>query len=251
MGMNLVVDVGNSRGKAALFGEGGIVKRWTFGGTGTEEFDAIFCRYGRVARAVLSSTRGEDAALEALLRERSDYFLKFTNATPIPLQNAYATPQTLGSDRLAAAVGARELFPERNLLVVDFGTAVTCDIVTAGGCYLGGSISPGLSMRLRALADYTGRLPLLSAGECVAVCPDAGVPSSTATAMAAGTIEGIELEVRGRMERYVGEFAGLVTIFTGGDAPLFEKRFKNTIFANCELVLTGLNTLLDYNADRK
>ncbi len=248
--MNLVVDIGNSRMKVAVFSGGEIVERWTFGCREIGRFDEIFSRYAGFDRAILSSTRDENPEPEEMLRCRSGYFLKFANTVPVPLENGYGTPHTLGCDRLAAAVGGVGMLPGRNLMIVDFGSAITCDIVTAEGRYLGGSISPGLGMRFRSLADYTDRLPLLEAEACVGY-EEREVPSSTVGAMVSGVAGGIELEIRGRMERYAGEFAGLTTIFTGGDAPLFEKRFKNTIFENHELVLAGLNTILDYNADRK
>lgn len=248
--MNLAVDIGNSRMKAAVFNGGELLEQWTFGCREVGRLDGIFHRYAGITRSVLSSTRGECMEPERLLRTRTQYFLKFVPATPVPLENRYGTPQTLGCDRLAAAVGGAKMFPGRNLLIVDFGSAITCDVVTAAGAYLGGSISPGLGMRLRALADYTDRLPLLDAEECAGYAEE-GVPATTRDAIAAGVAGGIESEIRGRMERYAAEFVGLTTIFTGGDAPFFEKRFKNTIFANRELVLTGLNTILDYNAERE
>ena len=228
--MNLVVDIGNSRMKVAVFSGGEIVERWTFGCREIGRFDEIFSRYAGFDRAILSSTRDENPEPEEMLRCRSGYFLKFANTVPVPLENGYGTPHTLGCDRLAAAVGGVGMLPGRNLMIVDFGSAITCDIVTAEGRYLGGSISPGLGMRFRSLADYTDRLPLLEAEACVGY-EEREVPSSTVGAMVSGVAGGIELEIRGRMERYAGEFAGLTTIFTGGDAPLFEKRFKNTIFA--------------------
>lgn len=247
--MNLVVDIGNSRMKAAVF-EGGVpVGQWVSDGCGFEALSAVFDDYPQIDRCIVSSTRKDDMELERSLAERAGYFLKFENTVPVPLSNLYATPHTLGCDRLAAAVGAMDLFPGRNLLIVDFGSAITADVVTAAGEYLGGSISPGLDMRLRALADYTGKLPRLGSDGCPFYA-HGDVPATTRDAMLSGVVVGIELEVLGRMAAYGEKYDGLVTIFTGGDAAFFEKRFKNTIFANRELVLTGLNTILDYNADK-
>ena len=153
--------------KVAVFSGGEIVERWTFGCREIGRFDEIFSRYAGFDRAILSSTRDENPEPEEMLRCRSGYFLKFANTVPVPLENGYGTPHTLGCDRLAAAVGGVGMLPGRNLMIVDFGSAITCDIVTAEGRYLGGSISPGLGMRFRSLADYTDRLPLLEAEACV------------------------------------------------------------------------------------
>lgn len=245
--MNLVVDIGNTRAKAAIFDDGVMLRSWVAVNQQELPFDAVFDRYD-IDRSILSSTRDDAEWVENLLADRTRHCIRFVNSVPVPLGNGYGTPETLGSDRLAAAVGAANLFPKRNILVVDFGSAMTVDIVTSDGVYLGGSISPGLGMRLRALAEFTGRLPLLSVDE--EYCHSAGtVPSTTNDAILAGVTVGMELEVRGWIDVYSEKYPELVTIFTGGDAAFFEKRFKNTIFANRELVLAGLNAILDYNAD--
>lgn len=248
--MNLVVDIGNSRMKAAVFEKGALIWQCVSDGCSFDELAGVFDRYLQIDRCIVSSTRKDDMDLERSLAGRIGYFLKFENTVAVPLRNLYATPYTLGCDRLAAAVGAMKLFPDRNLLIVDFGSAITADVVTAAGEYLGGSISPGLDMRLRALADYTGKLPRLRSDECP-FYEYSDVPATTRDAMLSGVVVGIELEVLGRITAYGGKYEGLVTIFTGGDVAFFEKRFKNTIFANRELVLTGLNTILDYNADKE
>lgn len=247
---NLVVDIGNSRVKAAVFSGTALEAKWTFPEEAVENFDEIFDSYSSINRSVLSSTRCENVELCRMLKGRTEYFLEFAPGVDIPLCNCYATPLTLGCDRLAAAVGAMGLFPERNLLVIDLGSAVTADIVTADGRYLGGTISPGMAMRFRALHDHTGRLPMIERAGWEEYDAQS-VPGSTRAALIAGVAGGMELELRGRMEDYSRRYPGLVTIFTGGDAPFFEKRFKNTIFANYELVLAGLNIILNYNADKK
>lgn len=248
--MNLVVDIGNSRMKAAVFSGGELIDRWVFGGDERGEFDGIFRKFPEIDKSVLSSTRDDSPELMNFLRAHCEFALLFDNSVPVPLVNRYATPQTLGRDRLAAAVGAKAGFPDKPVFIVDFGSAITEDIVTTDGCYLGGAISPGLSMRFRALHEFTGKLPLISPEDCTH-CRGGVVPASTEDAIIAGVMGGIYLEIEGLMAHYGAEYPQLVTIFTGGDAPLFEKRFKNTIFANQDLVLTGLNTILDYNANRK
>lgn len=154
----------------------------------------------------------------------------------------------MGRDRLAAAVGANAIYPENDVLIFDFGTAITIDIVTKEGEFLGGNISPGVQSRFRALHDYTARLPLLSMpGD-----PGVAIPlvaDSTDDAITSGVINGIQFEIEGYIEQLSASHDSLKIIFTGGDGIFFAKRLKNTIFATYDLVVHGLNRILEYNAD--
>lgn len=250
--MNLIIDIGNSRTKAALLRDGKIADKRVFDNYDAVRVDSIACMCSGVERVIVSSTREreKDAGLLAELRKHSPYVVDLDNYTPVPLKNNYATPHTLGLDRLAAAVGGWTLFPNKNLLVFDFGTAITADLVTADGTFMGGSISPGAWLRAMSLSSYTGRLPLVDTERCIDYV-QTDVPATTEEAIMSGVTEGIVYEIEGRMEDYSLKYDGLITIFTGGEACFFEKRLKNTIFANCDLVLMGLNTILDYNAQRK
>ena len=164
----------------------------------------------------------------------------------MPIGNAYLTPETLGRDRLAAAVGATVLYPGENVLIVDFGTAVTIDLVTADATFRGGCISPGMKTRFRALHDYTAKLPLCAATESEEL---AGL--NTRQAIELGVMNGITFEIEGYAARMRSRIEDLCVIFTGGDANFFVKRIKNTIFANCNLVFCGLNRILEYNASEE
>ena len=289
--MNLIIDIGNTRIKAAVFNGGRIVERLTTEGPGTKELEALLDKYPSIENSILSSTRkvghGDECdaehevecraelEVEKLLKERAGRYVRFGSRIPTPLRNLYRTPDTLGPDRLAAAVGAHALYPNKNLLVADFGTALTIDFVTAAGEYAGGNISAGASMRLRALHDYTGRLPLMKMTQAQTVETLYG--QSTAEAIEAGVVNGIVFELEGYIERFGNEFGEVMVIFTGGEAKFFENKLKNTIFAEYrmrfgnpaktsfrrlpspftifaeyDLVLIGLNTILEYNnADKK
>ena len=227
--MNLVVDFGNTLVKLAVFDKGELVAQRCMERLHPSVLEELLSEWP-VRRAVVASTRGEVDDVAAMLRRRVDYLLEFTSQTSVPIGNAYLTPETLGRDRLAAAVGATVLYPGENVLIVDFGTAVTIDLVTADNTFRGGCISPGVTMRFRALHDYTAKLPLCAAtgGE--------GLSGLT-------TEEAIELGVM--------KIDGLRVIFTGGDAKFFVKRIKNTIFANCNLVFCGLNRILEHNASEE
>ncbi|MDX5320066.1 MAG: type III pantothenate kinase [Bacteroidota bacterium] len=157
----------------------------------------------------------------------------------LPVTIAYATPSTLGKDRIAAVCGAWSLFPGIPCLVIDAGTCITFDFIDAQGVYHGGSISPGLHMRLKAMHQFTGKLPELSWEE-----PEGFIGNSTQTSMLQGVKQGLIGEVLHQVELYKKEYSGLKVLITGGDAPFFEKNLKIDIFAAPNLVLIGLNTLL-------
>lgn len=247
--MNLAVDIGNSRAKAAVFSGGEIVERWCSESFGSGELEAILAGYPGIRRSILSSTRDGNMDIEQFLYRRTERFIRFTPDVGIPLKNKYATPATLGPDRLSAAVGASHIYPGKNILLVDFGTAMTVDIITADGEYLGGNISPGARTRFRALNDYTSRLPL-GAIPCGDTYRESLTGTNTVEAIESGVINGIVFELEGYIGRYGDRFGEVTVIFTGGDADFFAKRLKNTIFANQDLVLIGLNTILEYNANQ-
>ena len=169
---------------------------------------------------------------------------------PFPvIENRYATPSTLGTDRIVAAIGAyarqQHHFHDSSpvpVLVIDAGTAITYDLITADGAYLGGGISPGLQMRFRALHEFTARLPLI---EAVSEPPLVG--DSTETCIQSGVINGVRAEVRGVIEQYRGRHgANLAVYFTGGDAPYFEELVggNNRTFADANLTLGGIHFIV-------
>ena len=170
--------------------------------------------------------------------------LEMTQRTAVPIGNAYLTPETLGVDRLAAAVGAVSQVGD-NCLIVDFGSAITIDVVE-GGVFRGGNISPGVEMRLRALHDYTKRLP-----KCEPTDENLELGRTTVEAIQQGVMTGITYEIEGYISYFYARNVKLSLIFTGGDAKFFVKRIKNAIFAKYDLVICGLNRILEYNARTK
>ncbi|MBO7199717.1 MAG: type III pantothenate kinase [Alistipes sp.] len=243
--MNLIIDIGNSRAKTVVMDGDTLVREYV-----TESFDApllesILGDYPTIERAIIASTRGDEESVRAVVAERIERVVVFKPATtPIPLENHYHTPETLGADRLAAAVGAQAMYPNCDIMIVDFGTAITIDFVE-GGAFKGGNISPGVTTRFRALADYTARLP-----RCYATEEILDYGRTTKEAIEQGVMRGVEHEIMGYMEVFMQKNGEKCTIFTGGDAKYFVKRIKNTIFADCEPVIFGLNRILNYNAER-
>jgi type III pantothenate kinase len=159
--------------------------------------------------------------------------------TPLPVFNAYSTPETLGKDRLANACGASALFPGEHVLVFDAGTCLKADLVTADRTYLGGSIAPGLTMRFKALHHYCPALPLISvSGES----PLTGV--STETSIRSGVLNGMVAEITGLLNSYREAYPGVRAVLTGGDTPVLVNRLQKDIFAVPGLTLHGLHAIL-------
>jgi len=237
--MFLVIDIGNTLKKAAVFDENGQEVsqcHWEK----VEELLGSLIPYE--IQACLVSTVREDG--QQLVDELNLHFptLLFTSAMPLPIVLRYDTPQTLGTDRIASAVGAHSLFPDSPVLAIQAGTCLVTDLVTAAGEYLGGSIGPGLHMRFTALSEGTARLPLVEPqldAEVLGKTTDASILS--------GVMHGMHFEIDGMIEHYREQFPGLQVVLTGGDAPLLKNLIKNLIFAAPNLVLSGLYRILRYN----
>lgn len=240
--MNLLLDIGNTRTKWAVADREGVLLDQGIGEVDEALLDRLFARFA-LARGILTSTRGEQRATEELVRRRLPHLVRFTASTPVPIGIDYRTPETLGRDRVAAAVGAWTLYPDRPLLVADFGTALTIDFVSSDGVFHGGSISLGVSNRFRALNDYTATLPLCDMSE-----EERLFGQSTREAIEQGVMNSVQFELEGYIDRLQRKNADLCVIFTGGEAKYFVKRIKNTIFAEPNLVFCGLNRILEYNA---
>lgn len=237
---NILIDIGNSSHcKAALSDGNGLlaVRRLPRSGL-RRSLDEDAALSGPADVVCVSSVAAGDRETELWLEDRCRKLIVVDASTPMPLRLDYSTPETLGSDRIAAAVGAMSIFPGEDCTIFDFGTAITVDFVSATGIFRGGNISPGLSMRLRALHQFTGRLPLVDAS-----VPSGLVGKNTSDAVNNGVVLGIIFEV----ERYINCNPGSRIIFTGGDALFFAKMLKSPIFVVCNLVLTGLSKIVQVN----
>ncbi len=240
--MNLIVDIGNSRVKVAVMDLNRVIWSCCVAELSQLDIELLKGRFD-LQRSILCSTRGDMSEAAAQLRQSVGHCLLFDKSTPIPIANSYSTPETLGRDRLAAAVGAREISTAENQLIIDMGTAITIDLVTGSGGFEGGTISPGVMMRLRALHDYTAALPL-----CEPTKELVEVARSTKEAIEQGVMRGVEYEVRGHIAKMVEKWSEIDIIFCGGDTKYFDIQIKNTIFAPNELIFVGLNRILEYNA---
>lgn len=237
--MNLTVDIGNSLAKLTVLDGGTPVACRRARGDGFREALSEVLD-GRTPEGCAFACVGREEALFAeALAGLPCPLLRVTGTTPSPLVNRYRTPGTLGADRLAAAVGAAELRPQADLLIIDAGTCIKYDVVDAARNYWGGNISPGLEMRLRALHEYTARLPKVEAeGEL----PDVG--HDTETAIRAGVVRGIRFEVEGYLRQMAERYPSLQVFLTGGDGLGIESPAGVPVLRDAHLVARGLDRLL-------
>lgn len=239
----LVIDLGNSRAKVATYANGELNMLAIIDEPTPAKLVQLHLESLPIVAAIISSVGGDPGPYLSLLP--GIHWIILDHNTPVPVRNLYLTPETLGKDRLAAVTGAHQLFMDSNVLVIDAGTALTYDFINSKGEYQGGSISPGLSVRFKALNTFTGRLPLLQAQEI-----DYLTGRNTEESILSGVINGIRLEIDGIIEEYRQIWPKMKTILTGGDMIYFEKILKNDIFADPNLVLNGLKLILDYNFEK-
>ena len=236
--MNLIADIGNNSAKFFLFNGEQIILHTRRSDASYEIISEWHEQFGIdriIVSTVIDLTQEEKEQFHAI----GSLVIWFNNCTLTPLKVDYATPQTLGSDRIAAAVGAWHEKPGNNLLVIDAGSAITIDFVSRDGIYKGGNIAPGVKMRLKALHDYTGRLPLVDKEGDI---PPLG--HDTETAIRSGVISGICHEIDGYIEEIKTKFGDVLVFLTGGDEKTLKNRIKNRIFADKYLVAKGLNRIL-------
>jgi len=240
--MDLVIDQGNTVCKLAIFGEGDeLVDFQSCSELSVPLLLQIFKKFD-IQAGILSSVKDLKPEISSFLKSQISNFIFLDHNTPLPLKNAYMSPQTLGLDRLAAAVGAWSIQPHKPLLIVDMGTAITYDFVREDGTYMGGNIAPGMLMRFNALNIFTDKLPLV---EPKSDFTSMGI--DTQSAILSGVMQGIVFEVDGYFDELRQKHAKLFASLTGGDLFYFDGKLKNSIFASKNLVLIGLNRILHYN----
>ena len=239
--MNLVIDIGNSKVKVAVFETDTMIMSIVCEETSfLDELKKISNNY-QIVHSIVSSVKNiESEYFEELQKLPS--LLLLNSDTPVPFKNLYSSLSTLGNDRIALAAAAVLKYPQKNSLVIDAGTCITYDFVNSNNEYLGGAISPGLEMRYKALHQHTSKLPLLSKNE---VYKRTGF--STTESIHSGVINGVICEIEGVITQYKQDFHDLTVVLTGGDTKFLSKQLKNSIFANQNFLLQGLNKILTHN----
>ncbi|MBR6031924.1 MAG: type III pantothenate kinase [Bacteroidaceae bacterium] len=239
--MKLIIDIGNTVVKMVAFRGDEPVDEVKAAGGELACLDAFVGKHNfrcGIVGAVRNLTTREEEALARLPFP----MLRFSPDTPVPITNRYRSPETLGSDRLAAVIGASSLRPGKDLLIIDAGTCITYEVIDARGNYWGGNIAPGMQMRLRALHEFTARLPLVEAeGEVP------GMGYDTETAIRSGVLRGMKYEIEGYIKSMRAKFPNLEVFLTGGNRINFDTNIINLIFTDKYIVPRGLNKILDYN----
>lgn len=240
--MNLIIDIGNTRTKIALFQQEEMLKSFPINSFELADLLELKSDYPQINKAIVASVKHNTTDLAMVLRKELDFVIELDHITPIPIENHYETPKTLGKDRIAAAVGGNKLFPNQNLLVIDAGTAITYDFINHQNQYLGGFITPGLSMRFQALHHFTDKLPLLKPAE-----PKIMFGRNTNDSIQGGIQYGLEGELNRIIHHFSTAQNELKIILSGGDTKYFEKLLKSYNFVSLEITLLGLNTILEFN----
>lgn len=240
--MNLCIDIGNTRVKFAVFDAAANLIDLVLHPTLEQDVIQRLLSQYAVTAVILSSVRADHQEIRTWLATQLQAVYWLDAQLEVPILNHYLTPQTLGKDRLAAVVGAVALYPHQNILVVDAGTCITYDFVDEQRNYWGGSILPGLQMRLDAMTHFTAKLPALQLE-----VPKDWVGNTTISAMQTGAFWGVLHELEGFKHQYSAKYGAITLVITGGDSTYFESQLKNEIFAQPNLVLIGLNTILEYN----
>jgi type III pantothenate kinase len=244
--LNLVIDIGNTRTKIALFNQHDLMFNVPIEQLTVSHLKMLKDEHPQLTQVILSSVKPVDDEILQFLSENFDQFIELDHLTELPIENLYETPETLGKDRLAAAVGANELFPEQNLLIIDAGTAITYDLVSEKNQFVGGNISPGLEMRFKALNQFTGKLPLVSYSDEFQT-----IGKNTTDAIRAGVQNGILYEINQTIELFNKNYQNLQIVMTGGDSIFFDKKLNYSIFVHFNITLIGLNRILEHNAKKK
>ncbi|WP_057937202.1 type III pantothenate kinase [Algoriphagus resistens] len=236
---NLIIDIGNTRIKSGLFEGDRLAEEKVF-----EKIEDALTYWNTVFfdYCLVSSVKWDFAELQDIL---SFQFLYLNPETRLPISNAYGSPARLGLDRIAGAIGAWSKRGKGPVLAIDLGTCITFDLIDGSNSYLGGAISPGLAMRAKAMHEQTARLPLVD----LKVKPSGLIGNNTITCMQIGIWYGIELELLGQIEAYTKKYPEIEVFISGGDAQSFDSLAKDLIFVVPNLVLYGLNSILNHNVE--
>lgn len=242
--MILTIDVGNTRVKAAVFEQNTLKELKTFHHKDFLLNINTLKEIYFIPKAIIASVSNLDKENVKFLEE--NFKLTIVNAsTKVPFKNLYTTPTTLGVDRICLASAAAIQYPNQNVLVIDAGTCITYDFLNDNNEYLGGAISPGIEMRYKSLTEFTANLPLLEKE-----IPGSFIGNNTFSSIHSGIINGVLKEIEGVINQYEEEFMKLTVVLTGGDTNFLSEQLKNSIFANQNFLLQGLNDILIFNESK-
>ena len=241
--MNLIVDIGNTYLKIALFEKNNLIEKFSFHHNYLDNIKNILSK-NPVENSIVSNVGEINDELISVLNDNTDLVL-FKNILKLPFKNTYSSKETLGQDRIALVSSASFQFPDENVLIIDAGTCITYDFKNHNNEYIGGGISPGIKMRFKSLNLFTSKLPLIDVFDDFKL-----IGNNTKESLISGVINGTTMEIDGIIQQYCDKFKNIRIILTGGDSKFLLKRIKNTIFADQNFLTKGLNYLLEANIEK-
>ena len=242
--MNLIIDIGNTSTKLAVFQRDKVLIAKTVEGFSLViEVENLLKQFTEIKRGFVSSV-GFLSEDELKTLEKRLPMTVLNSTLKLPFKVHYKTPNSLGADRLALMAAAATQYSGKNVLVIDAGSCITYDFIDSKKNYLGGAIAPGIQMRYKSLGDFTSSLPTLQK-----IVPKNSIGNSTDDSIHSGVINGVLYEIEGNVNEYQNKYPDLTVILTGGDADFLCKQLKISIFANSDFLLEGLNFLLEYNSN--
>lgn len=241
--MNLIVDIGNTCLKIALFEKNNLIEKSYLLDNYLDNIKNILSK-NPVENSIVSNVGEINDELISVLNDNTDLVL-FKNILKLPFKNTYSSKETLGQDRIALVSSASFQFPDENVLIIDAGTCITYDFKNHNNEYIGGGISPGIKMRFKSLNLFTSKLPLIDVFDDFKL-----IGNNTKESLISGVINGTTMEIDGIIQQYCDKFKNIRIILTGGDSKFLLKRIKNTIFADQNFLTKGLNYLLEANIEK-
>jgi type III pantothenate kinase len=242
MSVNLCIDWGNTHVKAAIFDNDNLQKQFSLSPEAAPVKVAELMDAFKPVKAIMCSVVDHSDELAQMVKSRIKSFITLDGYTRVPINNAYLSSDTLGPDRLALVCGAHAAFPDKNNLVISLGTCITYNLMQKNKTFRGGAISPGMHMRLKAMHTFTDKLPEVGVdGDLLLLGYD------THSCMRSGAIFGMAAEIDGMISNYEKQYPEFNAILTGGDAAYFASKIKSKIFADPDLLLKGLNLIVNYN----
>jgi len=236
--MNLIIDIGNTRAKIAVFNEGELILSLISEHNTINKNIEKFKKKYYLKNCILSSVANVSINLDV---DSFNTVIKLNHKTSVPFLNKYDSPSTLGVDRIALASAAAHHYPKKNVLIIDSGTCITYDFINIKNEYLGGAISPGINLRYKSLNQFTANLPLLEQADFQLIGKD------TKASIHSGVLNGFMQEIDGVIEQYNRKYSNLTVVLTGGDTNFLAEKLKSSIFATPNFLLEGLNSILIYN----
>ena len=241
--MNLIVDIGNTCLKIALFEKNNLIEKSYLLDNYLDNIKNILSK-NPVENSIVSNVGEINDELISVLNDNTDLVL-FKNILKLPFKNTYSSKETLGQDRIALVSSASYQFPDENVLIIDAGTCITYDFKNHNNEYIGGGISPGIKMRFKSLNFFTSKLPLIDVFDDFEL-----IGNNTKESLISGVVNGTTMEIDGIIQQYCDKFKNIRIILTGGDSKFLLKRIKNTIFADQNFLTKGLNYLLEANIEK-